>query len=271
MKLHFVLDSFENHYDESTQLNMRIQTVEADTMISPVVCVFTGVIRHSDLFAIKHLTNCIMSDGEMKDASAVYDMTYEFFVDLIEKIVAPAKISEWGVNRKHVFNDNKEELARSFASALFRVQPEPPKLTQSDVMAAAWGLTHLSRAKRLKVGAVALDACGRAVGYGYNHMPFKHRTQCCELDANTSSPEVIHAEMDALVQGENMNLETMFVTHAPCLDCAMAIAEAGIKKVVYEVPYRLTNGIDYLIANGIEVVKYDGDDGSEPTSAYVNQ
>ncbi len=277
MKLHFALSRCENLVDMTSKVSLKIQTLEDDYCIVPVVCVFKGEIHYSNSLEFKLLTNFISDSNThstvgMVTSNVCRDIPYESFVDLIEGIVELVKISEWMIDDKLVFNSDKEEICKSFASALFRVQPEPQKLTHSDIMAAAWGLTHLSRAKRLKVGAVLVDKDGKAVGHGYNHMPFKHRTQCCELNDDVSNPEVIHAEMDALVHVDfKSDGCTVFVTHAPCLDCAMAIVEAGASKVVYEVPYRLTNGIDYLLGHGVIVEKYDGSDGSEPSSAYVNQ
>lgn len=40
-------------------------------------------------------------------------------------------------------------------------------------------------------------------------------------------------------------------THQPCLNCAMAIVNGGIIRVVYEFPYRDNGGLDLLIAAGV--------------------
>jgi dCMP deaminase len=37
------------------------------------------------------------------------------------------------------------------------------------------------------------------------------------------------------------------------MECAKLIIQAGIKRVVYRDPYRLTDGIDLLVRAGIEV------------------
>ena len=49
----------------------------------------------------------------------------------------------------------------------------------------------------------------------------------------------------------------MYVTAAPCLECAKLIIQAGIKRVVYKDEYRLTDGVDLLRRAGIEVEKVD--------------
>ena len=37
-----------------------------------------------------------------------------------------------------------------------------------------------------------------------------------------------------------------FITHAPCLDCAKLLYQAGICEVYYSHSYRLTDGIDFF-------------------------
>jgi dCMP deaminase len=45
----------------------------------------------------------------------------------------------------------------------------------------------------------------------------------------------------------------MFITHAPCLDCAKLIYQSGINSVLYKNAYRDTSGIEFLKKSGIEV------------------
>jgi dCMP deaminase len=47
----------------------------------------------------------------------------------------------------------------------------------------------------------------------------------------------------------------MYITHAPCFDCAKLIHVAGIKKVFYREAYRSTEGIEFLNKSNIEVEK----------------
>ena len=48
---------------------------------------------------------------------------------------------------------------------------------------------------------------------------------------------------------------TMFLTHAPCIDCAKQIYTAGINKVYYRDSYRDTLGVDFLTKCDIMVTK----------------
>lgn len=47
---------------------------------------------------------------------------------------------------------------------------------------------------------------------------------------------------------------TMHVTHGTCRTCAMAVINAGVTRVVYDIPYRITAGVELLEQAGIEVL-----------------
>jgi dCMP deaminase len=47
----------------------------------------------------------------------------------------------------------------------------------------------------------------------------------------------------------------MFITHAPCLDCAKLIYQSGIGSVLYRNSYRDTGGVAFLEKSGIEIKK----------------
>jgi dCMP deaminase len=49
----------------------------------------------------------------------------------------------------------------------------------------------------------------------------------------------------------------MFITHAPCLDCAKLIYQSGIGSVLYRDSYRDTSGITFLEKSKINVEKID--------------
>jgi dCMP deaminase len=48
---------------------------------------------------------------------------------------------------------------------------------------------------------------------------------------------------------------SLFVTHAPCLDCAKLIYQSGINSVYYRNSYRDEKGIDFLKHCKVEVSK----------------
>ena len=72
-----------------------------------------------------------------------------------------------------------------------------------------------------------------------------------------TSDFVIHAEQNAIFYAARNGLNTegtsIYVTHAPCPNCAKAIASAGIKRVVYKEEYRDDRGIQFLKDCKVEV------------------
>lgn len=69
--------------------------------------------------------------------------------------------------------------------------------------------------------------------------------------------EVLHAETNALAKvAKSTNSSddaTLYVTHAPCLDCAKLIYQSGINSVFYRNTYRDNQGIDFLIKCNVGV------------------
>lgn len=69
----------------------------------------------------------------------------------------------------------------------------------------------------------------------------------------------VHAELNALMFAARFGLATegaeLHTTHQPCLNCAMAIVNAGIFRVVFEHPYRDNSGLELLKAAGVTAQK----------------
>lgn len=152
-------------------------------------------------------------------------------------------------------------------------------------------VSDLSYAVRLKVGAIIVKD-DRIISIGYNGMPSGWDNGCeyTEFmpinDPNAkfqdyplvgnfwinghsverryrlkTKPEVLHAErnaLDKLAKGsEGGNGATMFITHAPCLECAKSIYGAGINEVFYKEQYRSTEGIEFLKKCGVKIDQVD--------------
>ena len=131
-------------------------------------------------------------------------------------------------------------------------------------MDVAERFAKLSSAKRLQVGAIVVKD-DRIISIGYNGMPAGWTNECenyIQLSDDTittkTKPEVIHAEANAIAKlakgNESGDGSSMFLTHAPCIDCAKQVYTAGIKKVYYRNSYRDTQGVDFLEKCGVEVV-----------------
>lgn len=127
----------------------------------------------------------------------------------------------------------------------------------------------LSHARRLHVGAIVVKD-DRVISIGYNGMPAGWDNNCEDViqhsDDTTSlktKPEVLHAETNAIAKLAKSNESglgaTMFITHAPCLDCAKLIYQSGIGHVLYRNAYRDTSGITFLEKSGIVVEQIEKD------------
>ena len=122
---------------------------------------------------------------------------------------------------------------------------------------------ELSHARRLHVGAIVVKD-DRIISIGYNGMPAGWDNNCeDELHQPigrvnlVTKPEVLHAETNAIAKLAKSNESgmgaAMFITHAPCFDCAKLIFQSGITKVWYKTDYRDDSGVKFLAKSGIEV------------------
>jgi dCMP deaminase len=175
-----------------------------------------------------------------------------------------------------------------------------PKLVKA-YMKTAETFAELSHAKRLHVGAIVVKD-DRIISIGYNGMPAGWDNDCetkewCSaggwlspeeieegwpyegtyLDADgnemqgryrlKTKPEVLHAETNAIAKlarsNESGHGADIFITHAPCLDCAKLIYQSGISRVYYGENYRSDEGIAFLAKSGITINKVEGSDPSK--------
>jgi dCMP deaminase len=134
-------------------------------------------------------------------------------------------------------------------------------------MDVAQRFAQLSSATRLQVGAIVVKD-DRIISIGYNGMPTGW-DNCCENTVQhhelgtcttVSKAEVLHAETNAIAKlaksGESGLGATMFVTHAPCIDCAKLVYQSGIATVYYKNKYRSTQGLEFLNKSGVEVIHH---------------
>lgn len=132
------------------------------------------------------------------------------------------------------------------------------------------GLAHLSalRSKdpNTQVGAAIVDENHRVVSVGYNGFPTGVSDDefpwSREGDVLTSKYAfVVHAELNAILNSQrSVRGCTIYVSLFPCNECAKAIIQSGIKKIVYESDKY--DGVDTNIASkrmlkaaGVELVR----------------
>jgi dCMP deaminase len=156
-------------------------------------------------------------------------------------------------------------------------------------MKTAETFAELSHARRLHVGAIIVKD-DRIISIGYNGMPAGWDNNCEDkvwdtgaggwLDpdeylerfpyaeyneeaeeeyryALKTKPEVLHAESNAIAKlarsSESGLGADIFITHAPCMECAKLIYQSGIKRVYFGSAYRDDAGIKFLKSSNIEV------------------
>jgi len=79
----------------------------------------------------------------------------------------------------------------------------------------------------------------KIIGIGYNGFPMGSSDDSMPWDKegdflNTKYPYVVHAELNAILNSiKSLKNCTIYVTHFPCNECAKAIVQSGIKKVIY--------------------------------------
>lgn len=142
--------------------------------------------------------------------------------------------------------------------------PTRPSMEQVFMSVAMVISRRATCTSRVAVGAV-LTKDRHILSTGYNGSPsgFPHCDEVgCDLDADGHCLSVIHAEANSIVQcainGVSPVGGTIYVTHFPCIHCALLIIQAGIKEVVYLDEYRdITKSKSYLEKAGIVVRKFE--------------
>jgi len=163
-------------------------------------------------------------------------------------------------------------------------------------MKTAKVFAELSHARRLHVGAIVVKD-DRIISIGYNGMPAGWDNDCEHKEymsgdaggwlspeeiyeqwpfeeedidpdlgyarryALKTKPEVLHAESNAIAKLAKSNDSGLgadiFITHAPCIECAKLIYQSGINGVYYGENYRDDSGIEFLKKSGVNIEKLD--------------
>ena len=127
-------------------------------------------------------------------------------------------------------------------------------------------ISQMSFCERLKVGSICVKD-GRIISMGWNgsaagldnvceytHYNFKDTDRPIDGAEYTTErkthPSIIHAEANMLGKlakyGESSNGSTVYITHAPCLECAKTLYVAGVKNIFYKYAYRDNSGVEFL-------------------------
>lgn len=121
--------------------------------------------------------------------------------------------------------------------------------------------SQMSYCERLKVGAVAVRD-RRPILTGWNGTS-PGEDNCCEetikfweddgvsfTSETVTKQSVNHAERNliefAAREGISLKGTTLYITHAPCIECAKSIRNSGIVELVYKDVYRCDAGLMHL-------------------------
>ncbi len=122
-------------------------------------------------------------------------------------------------------------------------------------MASIWA--ENSYCVRRKVGALIVKD-KMIISDGFNGTPSGFEN-VCEDENGLTKPYVLHAEANAITKVARSNNSsegaTLYITDAPCIECAKLIIQAGIKRIVYSKSYRIDDGLNLLKRAGIECVR----------------
>lgn len=99
-----------------------------------------------------------------------------------------------------------------------------------------------SKDPKTQVGACIVGKDNRILSLGYNGLPIGMNDNNISWDRegefkNTKYPYICHAELNAILnyRGSRKDFEnsTIYVTLFPCNECAKAIIQSGISKIIY--------------------------------------
>jgi dCMP deaminase len=114
------------------------------------------------------------------------------------------------------------------------------KVKARQYMEIAYATARLSKDSSTQVGAVIVGPTNEVRSLGYNGAPRGCSADDGQDQRGLLRPEKYfwysHAELNAITNaarvGTPLDGSTIVVTHPPCMDCARAIVQAGIKEVV---------------------------------------
>ena len=120
-------------------------------------------------------------------------------------------------------------------------------------MATIWA--ENSYCQRRKVGAIIVRD-SMIISDGFNGTPSGFEN-VCEDENGATKLYVLHAEANAITKVARSNNSsdgaTLYVTASPCVECAKLIIQSGIRRVVFNELYRLSEGLELLERAGVEL------------------
>ena len=117
-----------------------------------------------------------------------------------------------------------------------------------------------SHAEKRKVGAIAVKD-DNVIGIGINGTPIGWPDNTCEDEHGKTYSFTLHAETNMVSKMAKSSVSSdgfvAYCTCAPCLDCAKAMYQAGVSRVVYRDTYKTELGLEFLKSLNIEVEQWN--------------
>jgi creatinine deaminase len=135
------------------------------------------------------------------------------------------------------------------------VQPDYGAMLQVAIEEARQGLAEGG----IPIGAALFDRFGHVLGRGHNR----------RLQENDPS---VHAETDAFRKAgrhRSYRDKIMVTTLAPCWYCSGLVRQFGIRTVVVGESENFLGGIDWLVANGVEVIDLHSEECIRMLRGYI--
>lgn len=125
-------------------------------------------------------------------------------------------------------------------------------------MECAFAFAKRATCHRLNVGAVIV-VDRTIVAHGYNGVP-PGQPHCIGNDCpgKLECRLTVHAEENALNRvpaSARFLRKDLYTTDSPCPKCAELLMRAGVSRVFFTQPYRITTALDTLVENGVEVYR----------------
>lgn len=123
-------------------------------------------------------------------------------------------------------------------------------------MTVAKTIAERSPDEKIKVGAIIVSEDNTqvlSIGYNGNYKGGPNKRDSYEPGCSG----LVHAEVNALIKCDfNFHKrKIMYITHAPCLQCAKLIVNAHIDKVYYLEDYRDMSGVSLLKKTNVQIFK----------------
>lgn len=126
-------------------------------------------------------------------------------------------------------------------------------------MDIACRVAAMSHCQRLKVGSIMVKE-GRLISMAWNGAPAGFDNVCEDPINNKTLPTTLHSEANLLAKlaksNESGDKSTIYVTHAPCIECAKLIYQCGVKEVYYQEEYRSADGVNFLKKCNIKIEQF---------------